>query len=327
MTKRLVFAAGALFCAQTWTIFAADLKDLPAQTKWVLSLDMKAAQASPMLNFVIDKIAPDKRKEAQAKLAAIKALFGVDLIKDIDSLVIAGNGSAQDGGVAYIYARLDTERLSTILAINSTFSSTDYSGFKLLSWLDDNDKKQKFCSFVKPGLTVISDKKECLLEALNVLAGNKSCLPADSALKQALSGTDSVLTVMAMDVPSIMGEQPKAQALRQAQSLSLRVNASQPDVLSAALSVTATSNETAVQIRQALMGIQALALLRASEAPEQATLASLAKITGEGATVGLSLDLTKSVVEDAIRQREARQAAKAEAAAAAPTTAAPAATK
>ena len=324
--KQIAWAAVALFCVQALPVQAADLKDLPSQTKWLLSLDMKAAHASPMLNFVIDKIAPAKRQEAQAKLAAIKALFGIDLINDIDQLVIAGNGNAQDGGVAYIYARLDAERLSTILSINSTFSSTDYRGFKLLSWMDDNEKKQKFGTFVKPGLTVLSDKKECLLEALDVLAGSKACLTVDSAFKQAFSGTGSVLTVMAMDVPSIVGEQPKAQALRQAQSLCLRVNASQPAVLSAALSVTATSNETAVQIRQALMGIQALALLRASEAPEQATLASLAKITGEGKTVGVSLDLPKSAIEDAIRQRDARLAAKAEAAAAAPT-AAPAAAK
>lgn len=318
MTKRITLAAGALFCAQVFTAQATELKDLPAGTKWVLNLDMKAAQASPILNYMVNAIAPAKRQAAQAKIAAVKALFGVDLIKDIDSLVIAGNGNAQDGGVAYIYARLDSERLSTILAINSTFSSTDYSGFKLLSWLDDNDKKQKFGTFVKPGLTVISDKKECLLEALDVLAGKKACLAADSAFKQALSDAGSVLTVMATDVPSIVGEQPKAQALRQAQSLCLHVNASQPDVLSAALSVTATSSETAVQIRQALMGIQALAMLRASEAPEQATLASLAKITVEGTTVGMSLDLPKKVIEDTIRQHEAREAAKAAPAAPAP---------
>jgi len=120
MTKRITLAAGVLLCAQALTVQAAELKYLPADTKWVLNLDMKAAQASPILNDLANTIAPAKRQKAQAKLAAVKALFGVDLLKDIDSLVIAGNGNAQNGGVAYVYAKLDAERLATILAINST---------------------------------------------------------------------------------------------------------------------------------------------------------------------------------------------------------------
>lgn len=325
MTTRFLLAAGALALAFSRTAWAAEPRDLPADTKWVLNLDLKAAQAAPMVGYAVGKIAPGKRRDAQAKLAAIKALFGVDLLKDIREVVIAGSGLAQSGGVAYIYADFDTERLTTILAGNSTFASAEQSGFKLLSWTDDNDKKQKFGSFVRPGLTVISDRRECLVEALEVLAGKRGCLPPGSPLKPALAhAPQDILCLMAVDVPSLVGEQPKAQALRQAQSLCLRVHGAQAETLSASLSVTATSAETAVQLRQALLGIQALCLLRAAEAPEQAAVAQLAKITGEGATVGVTLDVPKSVVEDALRQRAARAAAQA-APAPAPGGAAPAA--
>lgn len=311
--KRIVLAAGLLICTQAIRTRAADLNDLPAGTKWVLNLDLKAAQASPMINFAIDKIAPAKRREAQTKFAAIKALFGIDLLKDISQVVIAGNGNAEKGGVAYVYGVFDVERLSTILAANQNFTTAQRSGFTVLGWKDDS---QKYLSFARPGLAMLSGSQTALTEALDVLAEKKAGLAADSSFKPALAGKGSVLTVMAIDVPSIVGEQPKAQALRQAQALCLRVNASQPETLCASLSVTATSEETAVQIRQALMGIQALAQLRASEAPEQATLASLAKISGEGKQIGVTLDLPKSVIETAIRQREAHEAAKAAPAAA-----------
>ena len=324
MMKRIALAAGALFCVQALPFQAADLKDLPSQTKWMLSLDMKAAQASPMLSFVIDKIAPAKRQEAQTKLAAIKALFGIDLINDIDQLVIAGNGNAEKGGVAYVYGTFDVQRLSTILAGSKDFTTTQWGSFTVLGW---NDDKQKYLSFARPGLAMLSNSQTALTDALDVFSGKKAGLAPDSAFKSAVSRSgQEVLTVQAVDVPSIIGEQPKAQALKQAQALSLRVCASQPDALTAELSVTAASDETALQIQQALMGIQALALLRSAEAPEQATLASLAKIGNQGRTVGVTLTLPKSVVEGVVRQREARLAAKAEAAAAAPT-AAPAAAK
>mgnify|MGYP001415303793 CR=1 FL=1 len=317
MIRPLILTAGALALALSSS--AAELRDLPASTKWVLNLNVKAAQGAPMVTYALDKVAPAKRREAQAKLAAIKALFGVDLLNDITELLIAGDGRAADGGVAYIYATLDTERLKTILAGNSTYTASDHLGFELMSWTDDADKKQKYGAFVRPDLTVMSDNKACVLRALEVLAGKRPALAADSPLKPAVVPAEGdILRLLAVDVPSVVGDQPKAQALRQAQSLSLRVNALQPETLTAALAVTASSNETAVQIRQALMGIQALALLRAAEAPEQATLASLIRIEGEGSTVSVSLNLPKSVIDEAVRQRAERLAAEAAARAAVP---------
>jgi len=320
----MTLLAGVIFCTQALTILAANLKELPSETKWVLNLDMKAAQTAPMLDFVVDKMAPEKRQEAEIKLAAIKAMFGVDLIKDIDQLVIAGNGNAEQGGVAYVYGNFDVQRLTTILAGSKDFNSAPHGTFTVLGWNEDG---QKYVSFAKPGLAMLSNSQTSLTDALGVLSGKKAGLASDSVFKFALSRTGKeLLTLQAVDVSSIVGEQPKAQALKQAQSLSLRVNASQPEELSAELSVTASSDETALQIQQALMGIQALTLLRSAEAPEPATLASLAKIGNQGRTVSVTMTLSKSAIENIMRLREARQAAKvAEPAAAAPA-AAPAAT-
>ncbi len=309
MTQRMTALALLLALAAPLLAPAAEPRDLPADTKWVLRLDLKAAQAAPLMSAVIGKIAPAKRREAQAKLAAFKALFGVDLLQDIREVVIAGEGQAEKGGVAYIYATFDTARLTTILAGNPTFTSTDQNGFKLLSWTDDADKKQKFGAFVRPGLTVLSDRRESLVGALEVLAGQRAGLPADSPLRPAVaSGAQDIVSLMAADVPAIVGNQPKAQALRQAQSLAFRIHAARPDTLSAALTVTAPTGETALQIQRAFLGIQALSLLNAAEAPEQATLAQHVKVAGDGQTVTVTLDLPQAVIEEAVRQHHARTA-------------------
>lgn len=315
MTNRFTFLFGAIFCAQVLSLQAATLKEFPAETKWVLNLDMKAAQASPIINFVVDKIAPAKRQDAQAKLAAIKAMFGIDLIKDIDQLIMAGSGNAEKGGVAYVYGKFDVQRLSTILAGSKNFTTDPYDNFTVMGWTDG---KQKFIAFAKPNLAMLSNSKTVLTDALDVLAGKKPGLANDSVFKSTILGTGhDLLTIQAVDVSSIAGEQPKAMALKQAQALSLHVSASKPDALDASLSVTAASDETAQQIQQALMGIQALALLRASEAPEPATLASMAKISCQGTTVDVTMTLPQSMIENAIHQREERKAAKAAAKAAA----------
>ena len=321
MTRPMIlWAAGALFCAHAFQAHAADLKDFPAGTQWVLSLDLKAAQASPLLQEVVGLIDPDKRQEAQNKLASIKALFGIDLLKDIEQLVIAGNGNAQKGGVAYVYGAFDTQRLSTILAGGKNFTSAQHGRFTILGW---KDSQQKYLSFATPGLALLSNSQPALTDALDVLAGAKAGLAPGSDFASALERSgQELLTVHAADVSSIVGAQPKAQALKQARSLDLRVRASGVESLSASLSVTAASDETAQQIQQTLLGIQAITLLRSAEAPESATLASLVRVNCQGSTVGVTLSLPKAVLETAMRQREARRAAKAAAATNAPAPAA-----
>jgi len=310
MTRPMItWVAGALFCAHaSLQAHAADFKDFPAGTQWVLNLDLKSAQASPMLREVFGQIAPEKRQEAQNKLAAIKAMFGIDLLKDIEQLVIAGNGTAEKGGVAYVYGTFDVQRLSTILAGSKNFSSSQHGSHTVLGW---NDDKQKYLSFATPRLALLSNSQTALTDALDVLAGTRAGLTPGSALASALERSgQELLTVHAIDVSSIVGIQPRAQALKQAQSLDLRVRSTGTDSLNAALSVTAASDETAQQIQQALLGIQAITLLRSAEAPESATLASLVRVICQGKTVDVTMSLPKTVLETAIRQREARKAAK-----------------
>lgn len=319
MFKRMSLAI-AVAGAQLVVARAAELKDFPAQTHWVLTVDVKAAQASPLINYVVDKMDAKKRQEATAKLAAVKALFGVDLINDIDQLVIAGNGDAEKGGVAYVYGRFDAQRLTTILAGAKNYASADHNGVAVQSWLDEKDNKQKCLAFAKPGLAVLSNTPGAITDALDVLAGTKAGLTAGSPLSGAFERqAQNLLTVHAYGLSSIVGAAPKAEALKQAEALSLFVSTPDAESFSASMAVTATSEATALQIQQALMGIQAIALLRSAEAPEPAALASMAKIACQNRTVSVTLAVPKALIESSLRAREAREAAKAATAAPAQT--------
>jgi len=320
MFKRSLAVAGALACVQAISSRAADLKDFPAQTHWVLTVDVKAAQASPLMTSLTEKMDPAKRQEATNKLAAVKAMFGVDLLKDIDQLVIAGNGDAEKGGVAYVYGKFDAQRLSTILAGTKNYVSADHNGVVVQSWTDEKDNKQKCLAFAKPGLALLSNTQATLTDALDVLSGKKAGLAPGSPLSGAFERNgQNLLTLHAYGLSSIVGAAPRAEALKQAESLSLCVGTPGADALNATLSVTAGTEQTAQQIQQALLGIQAIAMLRATEAPESASVASQAKITCRNRTVDVTLDLTKDLIGNVLRARQARHATQgADAAAPAP---------
>lgn len=308
MTMKSAFAfTAALMLACACRLHAIEARDFSAQTHWVLMLDLKAVQASPLFSFVRDQIDADKRQEAERKLAAIEAMFGVNLKKDIDHIVIAGDGDASKGGVAYIYGRFDAQRLTTILAGADDYSTSNYHGTVIQRWHDKADKKTKHAAFAKPGLALFSDQAGPLVKALDVLAARRPSLPANTPLRAAFTPSPGdVLTLHASDLADIVGTQPTAQALRQAKSLSLRIGTPNAETLKTALAVTAADEQTAQQVYQALMGLRALAMLRAAEEPEAAGLASQIGITCEGSAVRMDFGITKAQLQTVLQNRKER---------------------
>ena len=119
-------------------------------------------------------------------------------------------------------------------------------------------------------------------------------------------GPGDVLTLHASDLADIVGTQPTAQALRQAKSLSLRIGTPNAETLKTALAVTAADEQTAQQVYQALMGLRALAMLRAAEEPEAAGLASQIGITCEGSAVRMDFGITKAQLQTVLQNRKER---------------------
>ncbi|MDD4102179.1 MAG: hypothetical protein PHU80_06050, partial [Kiritimatiellae bacterium] len=73
MLKRTFIAAGCLAFTLVLSSYAVDAKELSDKTSWVLTADLKAANASPLIKFISEQIAPDKREQAEAKLASVEA--------------------------------------------------------------------------------------------------------------------------------------------------------------------------------------------------------------------------------------------------------------
>lgn len=311
MFKPVLTAVAVCLCTGFLSSRAAGKEAFPAHTHWILSVNVKGAHASPLMCFLADKIDTKKRTEADHKLAAVKAAFGIDLLNDIDRFVIAGNGDAKKWGVAYIYGRFDTQRLTTVLAGAKNYSSANHNGIAVQSWLDETDNKQKCLAFVNPNLALLSNTADALLDALDTLSGKKPGLPPDSPLNGASDCTgQSLLTLHAFDLAAIVGSTPKAEIFKQADALRLCIDTPDDHLLRLALSVTADMETTAQQIQQAFQGIQAIAMLRAAEAPEPAAIASQTKITCQGRSVGATILLSKDMLEGALRARAERLAAK-----------------
>jgi len=310
MLKPTFIMVACMALVPTVASYAVGVNELSENTKWVLAADFNAANASPLVKSITEQIDAEKRKQAEAKVAAIQAMFGTDLLKDIDYIVLSGAGSAEKGVAVYVYGKYDQQRLSTILAGADNYSSVKHEGTTVHCWMDKSDKKQKYLAFAKSGLVLLSDQQQVVKDALDVLGGRKPCLQSGSPLAQAFRrSTENIIGLYASDLSSIVGEAPQAAILKQAQGLALRIRVAGEEALNADLAVTADTAETAQQVQQTLLGVQAFTLLRAAEAPELATLASRVKITLEGKAVGVTLNLPKSIIEKTLQSYQTRDKA------------------
>ena len=198
-------ALGVTFCAAVLNLCAAESGDLPAETRWVLSLDLHAIQKSALASSLLKQFEAGRREKAERQIAGFNAMFGIDLLKDIRRVTLAGSGSTDKGGVAYIEADLDEQRFTTVLAMAKQYTSSDHGGVAVQSWFDDNDKKTKFVTFAKPGLVLLSDTKEPMLSALDAIAKRKPGLAPDSLLGGVLNAKNTILTLGAHELTTLIG--------------------------------------------------------------------------------------------------------------------------
>lgn len=308
MRMYLLMGILTLGCLTERVARALTFSDLPASTTWVLTADMRAANESSLVKLIAERIGEETRKQAERKLAAIEALFGVDLVKQIDYLAIAGDGDAKESGVVYIKAAFDEPRLATIVAGMAGYQALEHAGLKIHGWKEKSDGKSKYICFARPGLALFSERLSLVKRAVAVLAGEAVALDSHSSFAPAFQrSSESIISLYASGVAGIVGNNPQAAMFKQTDGLTLRVGTPDDESLCARLTLTAQSEDKAQQVHQALLGLQALALLRAADAPESATLAEQLRMEREGNDLGVRLALPKTLILEMLRSYQQRE--------------------
>ncbi len=298
-----------VFFVFTLQVTATQLDTFVEQTKWVLALDLKAVYASPLLKFVAQQFDTGKQLQSEHQIETFDAMFGFNLKRDLNQVVISGTGNAEQGFVAYVYGRFDIQRIKMFLSrINGQISS-NYHGVVIYDWHDEKEDDRRCLAFPREGLALFSNQIGPLTNALDVLKKQQTGLSPDTALSKAVQATQGdILSLQAVDISSIVGSAIKTPVLQQAQALLLRIREPDAQTMQASLLVSTQDEQTAIQIQQALTGFQALAFLRASQEPEAAILASQLVITRKTKDVQVNVKLPKAHLQELLQKRSARLA-------------------
>lgn len=282
---------------------------VPADAKWVMHLDLKALNGSPMGRFIRQSMG----ESALRGLASLQSVSGINLTNDVDSLVVFGTAQAQTSAVMVVSGRFDVAKLTAIAGGAKEYQNKVFGEHSLLSW-SDKGKRTNLC-FADPTVAVLSQDENAVRAAVTRMDAPGVGAAGGGAFGRVLKRSGGrFLAVQANDVAALSGANPQIQMFKQAEAVLLEVGQlARENGLDVALSVKARTEEMAQQFSQAAQGLQALFQLQAAQNPDVAELAQGAKVGLEGDVVSISLAIPEERLRKLVQARMAQQQAAAEA--------------
>lgn len=290
-----------------------QLKELPAEARWVLHIDAQEVLKSSLGDIIRD-IAADP--EVAPKLAALEAIFSFNILRDVHGVTLGGSSTEEDNAAIYIYGSFDREKLETIVKAGDNYNGIPHGAYTIHSWTEKkkNGLKRTYGCFGRDDLVIISPNEDAVKTALDTLSGKKSSLAAAMTDMQ-IKGDGFIFVAAARGLNEMKGIHPKAAIAKKIRDASASLNESE-DKFQGSLNVRTQDVETAEQLLQMVQGIKALGLLGAEERPDLAKIAQTVETESNGATVSVSLScptetvvafLRKHIEEEMKKNKEAEE--------------------
>jgi hypothetical protein len=232
-----------------------DSGDVSSSARWVIHLDSQALWSSQLGTQLAELV---DSPEIQAKLGAIKTLFGTDLTQDIHSVTLYGPDGNDVQAVALVKGQMDRKRLVSMAVLTPRYEKMTQGDSVIHQWGEGGDKKTQYMGFASDDKLVMSQSRLAVEMALNVLAGKADSAQGTERFKALKRAPDKAFVVMCAEDLSAM-TRGKANAAMLQRSSVLAVIAGETDgVFEATVRLETESREAAVQIETMGRGILAM---------------------------------------------------------------------
>ncbi len=142
---------------------AKDILDyVPADSEVVATISFADLTARPVIRELWRTELVDGPAGAGARL--FERLTGVDITRDIETIVLAGQVDRDEAGVALIKGTYDEQKLLDLARLNPTYQLLDIDGVALHRWKDK--KNEKFATFLPEGILLIGNTAARIKDAL-----------------------------------------------------------------------------------------------------------------------------------------------------------------
>jgi hypothetical protein len=179
-----------------------DHKMIPADAKWVISIDIDAARNTKSFAMVRDEALANEN--LRGKLDQIKDISGLSIPDGLNDITVFGKAAGTDAGVFIVHGKIDQTKTANTIQNADDFSSKTYRTYDVYGW-SDNEKKQTLFAAFHTGSTLIIGHDESAVESvLDAMDGKVPTLKADSPLAAGAKSAKMVY-LAAKDIPQLHG--------------------------------------------------------------------------------------------------------------------------
>jgi hypothetical protein len=299
--KALIASTAALAALFSGVLSAADpqlLNLVMPDVKVMADINVEQAKTSPFGQYVLAQVQPQQ-------LMQIAALTGFDPSKDVNELLVAGNGAAQHSGLALVLGNFNVTAISALIATQKVVTET-YHGVTIF----ENTQKEAGLAFLSSSIAAAGDLTN--VKAAIDRVSSPSILPASllGEIGQLSAANDAwALTTVppsslkqAAAAPAIPGLGNGAEnVLGTVQSASAGVKFGTNVVMTAQAQADTAQNATAIAgLIQLLVN---MAQLKAAEQPQVQALAKALTVSATGATINISLTLPSTQFQELLQPK------------------------
>ena len=266
--------------------------EVSSKAKWVIHMDAARLRATELGRHITELTDCDA---GRAKMDAFREMSNVDLRTDLDSLTVYGLEGGKHNGVAILHGTFDTEKLTSLAQDNETYESEQHAGQTIHSWVGKHKHShhanaRTFGCILSAHTVAFSRSREMLTQGLDVLSGREPGLAGDTPL----AGLMNVDAMYYLSAAALMGDMqhinPRAAILRSTDNAVIAVGEKEGN-LQAAVEMTTTSADAALNLSRMLDGMIGMAILNAEGNTDMATLAKATSVSLNGSILSVAMEL------------------------------------
>jgi hypothetical protein len=291
--------------------------ELAPDANWVVHLDQEALRSSSIGQLVLAEL---EKQGLTQKLDSFATVFGFHPIDDIRDVTVYGVGQDQEKAVVLADARFNQDKLVALVRMNPQHQEIPHGNTTIHRWLqEDKDNtgedgepatKMMYGCIHDGRVVVLSAGLDAVKKAADILSNAAAGAPAELA-ERASTRQGTFFQVIGTGVGAMLGNEPKAAVLREAEALTLAAGDDEGQWF-VEVALEGKSVEVAQNMAKMLEGVIALAKLAGQEQPELVALAEKVRISSAGkvtqvlfeAEVQTMLDLLKNRWEQDRQQQE-----------------------
>lgn len=316
MIRKMMIAGVGAMCAGLALAGPPDPEHIPADSTWVLHVDLEAARHStlaPLLDLEGDvglgdwEIPSDEIEQAAEEVRQAQADHGITLGEDVRAVTLFGEGGdPEQDGVLIIemgavadeivreMRREAGEDIEVVHADGYELLKVDEGGGPAYGRLHPGSKPdQRF--------VVLGSSAENVTRALRAMDGRIESVADDPAALFGVGPRDgSILFLSAADLSSFPDFEATSEVARLANTLTIDIGESGDAVYANAVIATGSA-EDAGMVRDVLQGLIALGRLIASEDPELQELDDMSQglsVRTDGSSIVLDLSVPSQMIEE-----------------------------